>query len=107
MDHSKMKHDAMLHIYSLPVGHGGHNHHANGSDITGETAGIVLVNSNPKDIVGLVLFGKTTHRKMIRNLIWATGYNVVALPVAASVLYQWFGKFFTIQKGYPGIKHLN
>ncbi len=59
-----------------------------GSDIAAETAGIVLVNSNPKDIVSLILFGKATHRKMIQNLIWATGYNLVALPLAAGVLYQ-------------------
>lgn len=59
-----------------------------GSDIAAETAGIVLVNSNPKDIVNLILFGKATYRKMIQNLIWATGYNVVALPLAAGVLYQ-------------------
>jgi Cu2+-exporting ATPase len=60
-----------------------------GSDIAAETAGIVLVNSNPKDIVNLILFGKATHRKMIQNLIWATGYNIVALPLAAGVLYAW------------------
>jgi len=60
-----------------------------GSDIAAETAGIVLVNSNPKDIVSLILFGKATHRKMIQNLMWATGYNVVALPLAAGVLYHW------------------
>jgi len=60
-----------------------------GSDIAAETAGIVLVNSNPSDIVSLILFGKTTYRKMIQNLIWATGYNVVALPLAAGVLYNW------------------
>jgi len=59
-----------------------------GSDIAAETAGIVLVNSNPKDIVSLVLFGKATYRKMIQNLVWATGYNVVALPLAAGVLYK-------------------
>ena len=59
-----------------------------GSDIAAETAGIVLVNSNPTDIVNLVLFGKATYRKMIQNLIWATGYNVVALPLAAGVLYK-------------------
>lgn len=59
-----------------------------GSDIAAETAGIVLVNSNPADIVNLVLFGKTTYRKMIQNLIWATGYNIVALPLAAGVLYN-------------------
>jgi Cu2+-exporting ATPase len=59
-----------------------------GSDIAAETAGIVLVNSNPKDIVNLILFGKATYRKMIQNLIWATGYNVVALPLAAGILYK-------------------
>ena len=59
-----------------------------GSDIAAETAGIILVNSNPKDIVSLILFGKATYRKMIQNLIWATGYNVVALPLAAGVLYN-------------------
>jgi P-type Cu2+ transporter len=59
-----------------------------GSDIAAETAGIVLVNSNPKDIVSLILFGKATYRKMVQNLVWATGYNVVALPLAAGVLYK-------------------
>jgi len=59
-----------------------------GSDIAAETAGIILVNSNPKDIVSLILFGKATYRKMIQNLIWATGYNIVALPLAAGVLYK-------------------
>jgi Cu2+-exporting ATPase len=60
-----------------------------GSDIAAETAGIILVNSNPKDIASLILFGKATHRKMIQNLIWATGYNIVAIPLAAGVLYKW------------------
>jgi Cu2+-exporting ATPase len=59
-----------------------------GSDIAAETAGIVLVNSNPKDIVSLILFGKATYRKMMQNLAWATGYNVLALPLAAGVLYK-------------------
>jgi Cu2+-exporting ATPase len=57
-----------------------------GSDIAAETAGIVLVNSNPKDVVNLILFGKATYRKMIQNLAWATGYNVIAMPLAAGVL---------------------
>lgn len=59
-----------------------------GSDIAAETAGIVLVNSNPKDVVSLIQFGKSTYKKMIQNLIWATGYNVIALPLAAGVLYK-------------------
>ena len=58
-----------------------------GSEIAAETAGIVLVNSNPADLVSLILFGKATYRKMIQNLIWATGYNLIALPLAAGVLY--------------------
>lgn len=59
-----------------------------GSDIAAETAGIVLVNSNPKDVVNLILFGKATYRKMVQNLAWATGYNVIAMPLAAGVLYN-------------------
>lgn len=59
-----------------------------GSDIAAETAGIILVNSNPKDVVSLIKFGKATYKKMIQNLIWATGYNVIALPLAAGVLYK-------------------
>ena len=43
-----------------------------GSDIAAETAGIVLVNSNPKDVVSLILFGKATYKKMVQNLGWAT-----------------------------------
>jgi Cu2+-exporting ATPase len=59
-----------------------------GSDIAAETAGIILVNSNPKDITSLILFGKATYRKMMQNLAWATGYNMIALPLAAGVLYH-------------------
>ncbi|MBA3898828.1 MAG: cadmium-translocating P-type ATPase [Bacteroidetes bacterium] len=59
-----------------------------GTDVAAETADIVLVNSNPKDIASLILFGKATHRKMVQNLIWATGYNVIAIPLAAGVLYN-------------------
>jgi Cu2+-exporting ATPase len=60
-----------------------------GSDIAAETAGIVLVNSNPKDIVTLILFSKATYRKMVQNLVWATGYNIIALPLAAGLLFKW------------------
>jgi Cu2+-exporting ATPase len=58
-----------------------------GTDVAAETADIILVNSNPKDIANLILFGKATYNKMIQNLIWATGYNTVAIPLAAGVLY--------------------
>ncbi len=59
-----------------------------GTDVAAETADIILVNSNPQDIAKLILFGKATYNKMIQNLIWATGYNVVAIPLAAGVLYS-------------------
>ncbi|MBP8915603.1 MAG: cadmium-translocating P-type ATPase [Chitinophagales bacterium] len=59
-----------------------------GSDIAAETAGIILVNSNPHDVVNLILFGKATYKKMVQNLVWATAYNIVALPLAAGVLYN-------------------
>ncbi|MGO1369821.1 heavy metal translocating P-type ATPase [Senegalia sp. (in: firmicutes)] len=59
-----------------------------GTDVAAETADIILVNSNPQDVVTLIDFGKATYRKMIQNLIWATGYNVFAIPLAAGVLYS-------------------
>ncbi len=59
-----------------------------GTDVAAETADIILVNSNPKDIANLILFGKATYKKMIQNLIWATGYNAIAIPLAAGVLYK-------------------
>jgi Cu2+-exporting ATPase len=61
-----------------------------GTDVAAETADIILVNSRPTDITNLVQFGKATYRKMIQNLFWATGYNVVAIPLAAGVLYPNF-----------------
>ncbi len=57
-----------------------------GTDVAAETADIILVNSNPRDIASLVKFGKATYQKMIQNFIWATGYNIVAIPLAAGVL---------------------
>ena len=57
-----------------------------GTDVAAETADIVLVDSNPKDIANLILFGKATYRKMIQNLAWATGYNVIALPLATGFI---------------------
>ena len=59
-----------------------------GSDIAAETADIILVNSDPEDVVVLVDFGRATYKKMIQNLAWATGYNVLAIPLAAGVLYN-------------------
>ena len=59
-----------------------------GTDVAAETADIILVNSNPNDIASLVVFGNETYKKMIQNFIWATGYNVVAIPLAAGVLFS-------------------
>lgn len=60
-----------------------------GTDIAAETADIILVNSNPNDILHLILFGKATYQKMVQNLIWATAYNALAIPLAAGVLYNY------------------
>lgn len=59
-----------------------------GTDVAIETADIILVKSNPKDVVALIKFAKATYNKMVQNLIWATGYNVIAIPLAAGVLYS-------------------
>jgi len=59
-----------------------------GTDVAAETADIILVNSNPMDIAKLIVYGKETYKKMIQNLIWATGYNIIAIPLAAGVLYN-------------------
>ena len=61
-----------------------------GTDVAAETADIILVNSRPTDITNLVEFGKATYHKMMQNLFWATGYNVIAVPLAAGVLYPDF-----------------
>lgn len=58
-----------------------------GTDVAAETADIILVNSNPTDILKLILFGKATYKKMIQNLVWATAYNAFSIPLAAGVLY--------------------
>jgi Cu2+-exporting ATPase len=60
-----------------------------GTDVAAETADIILVNSNPQDILNLILFGKATYKKMIQNLVWATAYNAFAIPLAAGVLYNY------------------
>ena len=60
-----------------------------GTDVAAETADIILVNSNPLDVSSLILFGRATYSKMIQNLFWATGYNVIAIPLAAGALYNY------------------
>ena len=60
-----------------------------GTDVAAETADIILVNSNPRDIADLIMFGRATYNKMLQNLWWAAGYNILAIPLAAGVLYNW------------------
>jgi P-type Cu2+ transporter len=60
-----------------------------GTDVAIESAGIILVNSNPLDVVKVFKLSRATYRKMIQNLWWAAGYNIVAIPLAAGVLANW------------------
>lgn len=60
-----------------------------GSDVAVETGDIVLVRDNPEDVVNLIKLSGATYSKMIQNLAWATGYNVITIPLAAGVLYGW------------------
>jgi Cu2+-exporting ATPase len=56
-----------------------------GTDVAIESAGIVLVRSDPRDVVGAIKLSRATYRKMLENLVWATAYNLVAIPVAAGL----------------------
>ena len=60
-----------------------------GTDVAVESAGIVLIRSDPRDVVGAIILSAATYRKMVQNLAWATGYNVLAIPIAAGVLAPW------------------
>ncbi len=57
-----------------------------GTDVAIESAGIILVRNDPRDVVRIIELSRASYRKMIQNLVWATGYNVIALPLAAGVL---------------------
>ena len=60
-----------------------------GTDVAIESAGVVLVRSDPRDVVGAIQLSRATYRKMIQNLVWATAYNLVAIPVAGGLLVRW------------------
>jgi Cu2+-exporting ATPase len=60
-----------------------------GTDLPVESAGIVLVRSDPRDVVGAIELSRATYAKMIQNLVWATGYNLIAIPIAAGLLVPW------------------
>jgi Cu2+-exporting ATPase len=57
-----------------------------GTDVAIESADVILVRDDPRDVARVVELSRATYRKMIQNLVWATGYNAVALPLAAGVL---------------------
>ena len=59
-----------------------------GTDVAIETADVILVKSNPQDVVSLIRLSRATYRKMVQNLVWATAYNIIALPLAAGILYN-------------------
>jgi Cu2+-exporting ATPase len=60
-----------------------------GTDVAIESAGLILVNSNPLDVVKIFKLSRASYSKMIQNLWWAAGYNIVAIPLAAGVLANW------------------
>jgi Cu2+-exporting ATPase len=60
-----------------------------GTDVAVEAGDIVLVRSDPRDVPRIIALSKATYRKMVQNLWWAAGYNIVALPLAAGVLAPW------------------
>jgi P-type Cu2+ transporter len=60
-----------------------------GTDVAVESAGIVLVRNDPRDVVAAIELSRATYAKMIQNLVWATGYNLVAIPIAMGVLVPW------------------
>ena len=62
-----------------------------GTDVAVESADIVLMKNNPLDVVKAISLSRKTNSKMVQNLIWATGYNVFAIPIAAGILYPSFG----------------
>ncbi len=59
-----------------------------GTDVAIESADVILVKSNPQDVINIIKLSKATYRKMVQNLFWATGYNALALPLAAGILYN-------------------
>jgi Cu2+-exporting ATPase len=61
-----------------------------GTDVAMESAGVVLATSDPRAVAGVIRLSRATYRKMVQNLVWAAGYNVISIPLAAGVL-AWAG----------------
>ena len=74
-----------------------------GTDIVAATADIILVNSNPLDIAALILFGRVTYKKMVQNLKWATGYNVIAIPPGSGSAVQCRDCPLTGNRSHPNV----
>jgi Cu2+-exporting ATPase len=60
-----------------------------GTDVAVESAGIVLVRSDPRDVVRAIELARAAYRKMVQNLVWATAYNLIAIPAAAGLFSRW------------------
>jgi Cu2+-exporting ATPase len=60
-----------------------------GTDVAIESAGVILASNDPRAVVGVIDLSKASYRKMLQNLGWAVGYNVIAIPVAADLLAPW------------------
>src|SRR5204862_7372368 len=61
-----------------------------GTDVAIESAGVILASSDPRSVAAVVRLSRASHRKMVQNLAWAAGYNIIAIPVAAGAL-AWAG----------------
>ena len=60
-----------------------------GTDVAVESAGIVLIRDDPRDVVGAIRLSRASYRKMVQNLVWAAGYNIVAIPRRGGLLAPW------------------
>jgi Cu2+-exporting ATPase len=60
-----------------------------GTDVAIESAGIVLVRSDPRDVIAAIELSRATYRKMVQNLVWASAYNLLSIPIAGGLLVRW------------------
>ena len=87
---SRLKTAEVTTLYGIAIGAG--------TDVAVETGDIILVRSTPLDAVTIIGLARSTYRKMVQNLVWATGYNAFAIPLAAGILYP-FGILLTPAAG--------
>ncbi len=78
-----------------------------GTDVAIESANIILVRNDPRDIPTIIKLSRKTYKKMLQNLLWATGYNAIAIPLAAGILYS-HGIIDSSNRRYANVyKHCN